>query len=230
MSVSDIPGGPMANRPVHFIWLLDCSYSMQGEKIGQLNYAIREAVPEMRSVAHDNPAAQLLIRALTFSTTAQWLDKDPVPVDDFTWQDVQVDGMTNLGEALEVVSRELRTPPMPQRALKPVLALVSDGVPTDDWRAGLKAVDATPWGKKAVRVAIAIGADADRGVLQEFLGNPELQPLDANSPKQLAAAIRWASTAAVKAASQQVAGASDAMVKQPPYAPPVLDDDDDDVW
>ncbi|MFI2314462.1 tellurium resistance protein [Streptomyces sp. CB00072] len=220
----------MANRPVHFIWLLDCSYSMQGEKIGQLNYAIREAVPEMRSVAQDNPAAQLLLRTLTFSTEARWHHKDPVPVDDFTWQDVQVDGTTNLGEALEVVSRELRTPPMPQRALKPVLALVSDGVPTDDWKSGLRALDATPWGRKAVRVAIAIGADADRGVLQEFLGNPELQPLDANSPKQLAAAIRWASTAAVKAASQPVAGPSDITVKQPPYAPPQLDDDDDDVW
>ncbi|MFJ7328058.1 tellurium resistance protein [Streptomyces cyaneofuscatus] len=220
----------MANRPVHFIWLLDCSYSMQGEKIGQLNYAIREAVPEMRSVAHDNPAAQLLLRTLTFSTEARWHHKDPVPVDDFTWQDVQVDGMTNLGEALEVVSREFQTPPMPQRALKPVLALVSDGVPTDDWKTGLRALDATPWGKKAVRVAIAIGADADRSVLQEFLGNPELQPLDANSPKQLAAAIRWASTAAVKAASQPVASPTDATVKQPPYAPPQLDDDDDDVW
>ncbi len=228
--MSDIPGGPMANRPVHFIWLLDCSYSMQGEKIGQLNYAIREAVPEMRSVAHDNPAAQLLLRTLTFSTEARWHHKDPVPVDDFTWQDVQVDGMTNLGEALEVVSREFQTPPMPQRALKPVLALVSDGVPTDDWKTGLRALDATPWGKKAVRVAIAIGADADRSVLQEFLGNPELQPLDANSPKQLAAAIRWASTAAVKAASQPVASPTDATVKQPPYAPPQLDDDDDDVW
>ncbi|WP_190111119.1 vWA domain-containing protein [Streptomyces cinnamoneus] len=220
----------MANRPVHFIWLLDCSYSMQGEKIARLNYAIREAVPEMRAVAHDNPAAQLLLRTLTFSTTAQWHHKDPVPVDDFTWQDVQVDGMTNLGEALQLVARELQTPPMPQRALKPVLALVSDGVPTDDWKAGLKAVDATPWGRKAVRVAIAIGEDADRGVLQEFLGNPELQPLDANSPKQLAAAIRWASTAAVKAASQPVAGSSDPLAKKPPYAPPVLDDDDDDVW
>ncbi|WP_326707631.1 tellurium resistance protein [Streptomyces cyaneofuscatus] len=220
----------MANRPVHFIWLLDCSYSMQGEKIGQLNYAIREAVPEMRSVAHDNPAAQLLLRTLTFSTEARWHHKDPVPVDDFTWQDVQVDGMTNLGEALEVVSREFQTPPMPQRALKPVLALVSDGVPTDDWKTGLRALDATPWGKKAVRVAIAIGADADRSVIQEFLGNPELQPLDANSPKQLAAAIRWASTAAVKAASQPVASPTDATVKQPPYAPPQLDDDDDDVW
>ncbi|MEU8838157.1 VWA domain-containing protein [Streptomyces roseus] len=220
----------MANRPVHFIWLLDCSYSMQGEKIGQLNYAIREAVPEMRSVAQDNPAAQLLLRTMTFSTTARWHHKDPVPVENFTWQDVQVDGMTNLGEALQLAARELDTPPMPQRALKPVLALVSDGVPTDDWKAGLRAVDATPWGRKAVRVAIAIGADADRTVLQEFLGNPELQPLDANTPKQLAAAIRWASTAAVKAASQMVAGATDPLVKQPPYAPPVLDDDDDDVW
>ncbi len=181
--MSDIPGGPMANRPVHFIWLLDCSYSMQGEKIGQLNYAIREAVPEMRSVAQDNPAAQLLLRTMTFSTTARWHHQDPVPVENFTWQDVQVDGMTNLGEALQLAARELDTPPMPQRALKPVLALVSDGVPTDDWKAGLRAVDATPWGRKAVRVAIAIGADADRTVLQEFLGNPELQPLDANSPK-----------------------------------------------
>ncbi|WP_039942557.1 MULTISPECIES: vWA domain-containing protein [Streptomyces] len=220
----------MANRPVHFIWLLDCSYSMQGEKIARLNYAIREAIPEMRSVAHDNPAAQLLLRTLTFSTTAQWHHKNPVPVDDFTWQDVQVDGMTNLGEALDLVSRELQTPPMPQRALKPVLALVSDGVPTDDWKAGLKAIDATPWGRKAVRVAIAIGEDADRNVLQEFLGNPELRPLDANSPKQLAAAIRWASTAAVKAASQPVAASSDTLSKPLPYAPPVLDDDDDDVW
>lgn len=228
--MSDIPGGPMANRPVHFIWLIDCSYSMQGEKIGQLNYAIREAIPEMLSVAQDNPAAQLLLRTMTFSTTARWHHKDPVPVEQFTWQDVQVDGMTNLGEALQLAARELDTPPMPQRALKPVLALVSDGVPTDDWKAGLRAVDATPWGRKAVRVAIAIGADADRNVLQEFLGNPELQPLDANSPKQLAAAIRWASTAAVKAASQPVAGFGDATtVKQPPYAPPVLDDDDD-VW
>lgn len=229
--MSDIPGGPMANRPVHFIWLLDCSYSMQGEKIGQLNYAIREAVPEMRAVAQDNPAAQLLLRTMTFSTTARWHHQDPVPVEQFTWQDVQVDGMTNLGEALQLAARELDTPPMPQRALKPVLALVSDGVPTDDWKAGLRAVDATPWGRKAVRVAIAIGADADRTVLQEFLGNPELQPLDANSPKQLAAAIRWASTAAVKAASQPVAGSADVTMKQPPYAPPVLDnDDDDDVW
>ncbi|WP_405737212.1 VWA domain-containing protein [Streptomyces sp. NBC_01537] len=226
----------MASRPVHFFWILDTSYSMGvNGKIGELNFAIREALPEMRSVANDNPAAALMVRALTFSTTARWQQPTSTPVEDFHWQDIQPDGTTNLGEALKLVARELEMPPMPERALKPVLALISDGQPTDDWRAGMKAIDATPWGKRAVRVAIAIGEDADRSVLKEFLANPELQPFDANSPKQLAAAIRWASTVAVKAASTPVA-ASDAKTLgagYPPYAPPVVasaDDDDDDVW
>jgi uncharacterized protein YegL len=226
----------MASRPVHFFWILDTSYSMGvNGKIGELNFAIREALPEMRSVANDNPAASLMVRALTFSTTARWQQPTSTPVEDFHWQDIQPDGTTNLGEALKLVARELEMPPMPERALKPVLALISDGQPTDDWRAGMKAIDATPWGKRAVRVAIAIGEDADRSVLKEFLANPELQPFDANSPKQLAAAIRWASTVAVKAASTPVA-ASDAKTLgagYAPYAPPVVasaDDDDDDVW
>ncbi|MET9294192.1 tellurium resistance protein [Streptomyces sp. NPDC003077] len=221
----------MESRPVHFFWLLDCSSSMGlNGKIGALNFAIREAVPEMRAVARDNPAASLVLRAMTFSGTARWLQPASVPVHDFVWQDVRTDGITNLGEALKLVARELEMPPMPSRALKPVIALVSDGQPTDDWRAGLGAVDATPWGKRAVRVAIAIGDDADRDVLREFLADPELEPLDANSPKALAAAIRWASTVAVKAASVPVAGGDTKTLGYGPWAPPVVADDDDDVW
>ncbi|WP_035853653.1 vWA domain-containing protein [Kitasatospora azatica] len=224
----------MATRPVHFFWILDCSYSMDyNGKLGALNYAIREALPEMESVAQDNPSADLLVRVLTFSSTARWLQPNATPIHDFRWQDVKTDGTTNLGEALKLVARELDIPPMPSRALKPVLALVSDGQPTDDWRAGLRAIDATPWGKRAVRVAIAIGEDADRAQLKEFLGNPELEPLDANSPKALAAAIRWASTVAIKAASAPVANADAGTgAGYGPYAPPTVaaDDDDDNVW
>jgi len=47
-TMSALPGGPIASRPLHFIWILDCSGSMQGEKIGQLNFAIREAIPAMQ--------------------------------------------------------------------------------------------------------------------------------------------------------------------------------------
>jgi uncharacterized protein YegL len=231
--MSDMPGGPMATRPVHFFWILDCSYSMDyNGKIGELNFAIQEALPEMKAVADDNPAADLLIRVLAFSSTARWLQPTPTPIADFRWQDVRTDGATNLGEALKLVARELDVPPMPTRALKPVLALVSDGQPTDDWRAGLRAVDATPWGKRAVRVAIAIGEDADRAQLKEFLGNPELEPLSAGSPKALAAAIRWASTVALKAASTPMAQADTVPAAgYGPYAPPLMAADDDDaVW
>lgn len=86
-----------------------------------------------------------------------------------------------------------------------------------------------------MRVSIGIGEDVDRAMLKEFLANPELEPFDANSPKQLAAAIRWASTVAVKAASTPVAAAADAKTLgggYAPYAPPTVTtaDDDDDVW
>jgi uncharacterized protein YegL len=234
--VSDIPGGPMASRPVHFIWLLDCSDSMRiNGKIGELNFAIREAIPEMRKAADENPAASLLVRAITFSELADWHVEQPTAVHDFTWSDVTTSGWTSLGAALKLAATALETPPMPERALRPVLALVSDGQPTDDWRAGLRAIDATPWGKRAVRVAVAIGNDADKAVLKEFLANPEMDPILASNPQQLVRAIRWASTMAVRASSTPMGGGDAAQTtplpKHVPPPPPVAAaDDDDDVW
>jgi Mg-chelatase subunit ChlD len=47
--------------------------------------------------------------------------------------------MTDMGRALELVSDTLKTPPMPERALPPVLVLISDGQPTDAFETGLQA-------------------------------------------------------------------------------------------
>lgn len=230
MSVTfDLPGGSMASRPVHFIWLLDCSGSMGvNGKIAELNFAIREAIPEMQSAARSNPGAGLLVRAVSFASGASWHIDEPTPVDQFTWEDLHTYGGTDMGAAFRLAANALQTPPMPQRALPPVLALVSDGQPTDDWRAGLRAIDDTPWGRRAVRVALAIGDDADKTMLKEFLGNPELEPLTAKNPRQLAAAIRWMSTA-VKAASTPKADGSGPIQAPPPVA---LDkgEDEDPVW
>ena len=52
-----------------------------------------------------------------------------------------------------------------------------------------------PWGKKAVKIAISIGQDADNDVLAEFTGNRELV-LQANNATALTKMIKWASTAA----------------------------------
>src|SRR5688500_5813467 len=106
-----------------------------------------------------------------------------------------------MGKALTLVAGQLKIPPMTDRALPPVLVLISDGQPTDNFTKSLAALMSEPWGKKAVRVAIAIGEDADLAVLQEFIGHPELKPIQANNPEALVNSIKWVSTAVLQSAS-----------------------------
>lgn len=230
------PGGELATRPLHFIWICDCSGSMGDDgKIQALNNAIKEAIPHMQKVADDNPNAELLVRAITFSTGAQWEVSQPTPVSKFTWKDLKAEGVTELGKALSMVADELKIPPMTDRALPPVLVLLTDGQPTDDFGAGLKSLMDKPWGKKAVRIAIAIGNDADQEVLQKFIGHSELKPLQANNPESLVRYIRWVSTAVVGAAAKPptVQGLAPSPMNVPIPAPPDPDkgpSNAEDVW
>jgi uncharacterized protein YegL len=234
------PGGALAHRPLHFLFMADCSGSMEIDgKIQSLNQAIREAIPHMRKVADENPYAQVLVRSIKFSNGAQWHVAQPTPVAEFTWTDLSAGGVTDLGKALRMVAEEMKIPPMPSRALPPVLVLISDGEPTDDWGTGLRALMEQPWGKKAVRIAVAIGKDARLEVLQKFIGHNELKPLQANNPEALVNHIKWASTAVLKSvtdpASQTEQGTTSAgNIILPPLPDPVTAAgavaDATDVW
>lgn len=236
--MSKRPGGELATRPLHFIWIADCSGSMATDgKIQALNTAIREAIPHMQKVADENPNAQVLVRAIKFSNGAQWHISQPTPIEQFQWSDLSAEGVTDMGKALSMVAEQLKIPPMTDRALPPVLVLISDGQPTDDFSKGLKDLMEQPWGKKAVRIAIAIGTDADYDVLQKFIGNVELKPLQANNPEALVRHIRWVSTAVLKSASapaSQAAGATPSTPNVPVPTPvpstPAGPNDPGDVW
>jgi uncharacterized protein YegL len=211
------PGGRLASRPLHFIWILDCSGSMKIDgKIEALNTAIREALPHVRATANQNPEAEVLLRAITFSSGAQWHVAQATPIEEFLWTDLTAEGHTDLGKALTMVAEEMTIPPMPQTALPPALVLISDGQPTDDYGTGLKALMATPWGKRAVRLAIAIGRDASYSTLQRFIGNDEIHPVQADSPEAIVEALRFASTMAIQAASRPV---GDNIQSQPEVKP-----------
>ncbi|MEU1826631.1 protein kinase [Streptomyces abikoensis] len=227
----DLPVDRMDNPPVHFIWMLDCSHSMSmNGKITHLNFAVREAIPEMIVAAEDHSAAaRLVIQALTFNSGARWHIEAPVDIRDLDWKDVDAygsDGARDMGAAFQLVARALHVPPMPQRGRRPVLALVSDGSPTDDWRSGLRELAAAPWGRQAMRVAVAVGEGADLGVLKEFLGDDEREPLRSGlSPQQMAATICWDETVVKPWAWPD----DDARTVYPiPSRLPV--DDGDDVW
>lgn len=211
-----MPGFPnvrLANRPLHFFYLCDCSGSMAAQgKMQSLNQAIRQSLPGMNRVARDNPEARVLVRAVSFADQASWHIPEPTLVEGLEWRDLQAGGCTAMGAALELVAEQLRAPPMEERALPPVLVLISDGQPTDDFEAGLARLMREPWAQKAVRLSIALGHDADLEILQQFIGpapanqsgRSPRRPLQASNATSLAQFIQWASTAVVGAASMPV--------------------------
>ena len=101
----------------------------------------------MQKVADENPNADVLVRAIRFSSGAQWHIAQPVAVSDFKWQDLNADGVTDMGKALSMVAEQLKQ--LTERGLPPVLVLLSDGQPTDNFEAGLKDLMNQPWGRKS---------------------------------------------------------------------------------
>lgn len=216
-------------------------------KIQALNQAIRQSLPGMAAVAQQNPEARVLVRAVSFSDQACWHLAEPTPVQQLQWHDLKADGITAMGAALELVASALQSPPMEERALPPVLVLISDGQPTDDYETNLARLMRLPWAQKAVRLAIAMGHDADLEVLQQFIGPEPIdhgrsprRPLQAGNATTLAEYIQWASTAVVGAASMPASrvampgeipaeglNTSDGNIPLPDLPPTLLDPIDD---
>lgn len=191
----------LVRRQLHVILALDCSGSMRGSKIASLNYAIRAALPELRNLAADNPEVDVRLRAVQFATDVSWHIAEPVPVDSLEWTDLVADGETNMGAALVLIAGNLSQTTLPGRQLPPVLVLASDGYPSDDIEAGLAALLGSYYGERAIRVAIAIGSDADEDILERFIARPPMRPLHARNAQQLAQQIKWATTVPVRSVS-----------------------------
>ena len=205
-----VPGGEIAKRQLHFIWLADCSGSMLGKKIASLNQAVREAIPEIRKALENHPEVQVYMRAIRFSEKAEWhVGPKADLLDRFEWPDLKAGGSTATAQALRLLAIELDVEFMPRRGLPPVVILISDGFCTDpkeEYEGAISALNQMPWGRKAVRIAIAIGDESeyDEIQLRKFLGpsTQEIGILKAHSPEQLVGYIKWASVSASIGATQ----------------------------
>ncbi len=198
-----LDGGLIAPRQLHVILALDCSGSMRGERIASLNYAVRSAIPQLQSVAAENPEVQVLVRVLRFDTVARWHVEEPCPVSELQWEDLEAGGETAMGSALRMISDALHPDRLSGRQLPPVIVLASDGYPTDDIDRALDDFFTHEAVVKATRIAIAIGSSTDLETLERFMDAPEgrMKPLRANNAPDLVKSIKWATTAPVKATS-----------------------------
>lgn len=185
----------IARKTMVLFFLVDTSGSMSGDKIGSLNDAIRETVPDLKDLSSGNPDAAIKIATLQFDTDARWLYPQPVDSEDFVWNDLQVGGLTSLGRALNELNSKLSKTAFLQEAAgsyAPVIILLSDGGPTDDYKKGLDSIRQNNWFKHAIKIAIAIGNDADKNVLSEFTGNNE-SVIEVHNKSALKAIIKFVS-------------------------------------
>jgi uncharacterized protein YegL len=189
-------------------FVIDTSGSMAGSKIGAVNTAIEEVIPAIREVSDDNADAQIKIAALEFSNGARWLTPNgPVPADQFSWNFIEALGVTDMGEAFKELNKKLSTKAFMQEAtgsFAPAIILLSDGDPTDDWEHALNDLKQNNWFKVAVKVAIAVGDDANKDILMAFTGGKgkEAPVIEVHNAAMLKKMIKFVSVRASQVASK----------------------------
>ena len=166
---------PIARRTTTIVFVIDTSGSMSGAKIGTVNQAMREVLPIMDEISQNNADAEIKLAVLEFSSGCEWMYNSALELSDFKWQDREAGGITDMGLAMRELSKKLSKNELLSSAsgsYAPVLIMMTDGSPTDDFEGGLKKLQANNWYKAAIKIAIAIG-DANKENLNKFTGSPE---------------------------------------------------------
>ena len=164
-------------RTMTLFFLIDTSGSMEGNKIGAVNDAVVSVLSILNDISDTNAEAEIKVAAMKFSSGVDWLYDEPKLARDFVWQDAVAGGLTSLGYACQELAAKLsRSGGFMHSAsgsFAPAIILLSDGGPTDDFNSGLKKLKDNNWFKAAIKIAIAIGDDADKDILKQFTGSSE---------------------------------------------------------
>lgn len=176
---------PIARKSLTLFYLIDTSGSMSGDKIAQVNTVMEEVIPEIRDTGGSD--SEIKMAVMTFDDKVAWMYDEPKPVEDITWTRLETGTLTCMGAAFKELNSKLSRNGFMKSAsvsFAPVIFLMSDGWPNDDYKEGLKKLRMNKWFKYALKIAVAIGTEADRQVLAEFTGNQEAV-VEANNGKAL---------------------------------------------
>jgi uncharacterized protein YegL len=199
-------------RPLPVILLADVSGSMGVEgKIDALNEAVAEMVATFAE--EDDTRAEIHLSVIAFGGGGASIHKPLRPARETRWEPMSASGRTPMGEAFELARVMLEDrETVPSRAYRPTLVLVSDGVPTDNWRSPLASLLTSERASKATRFAMGIGTDADRETLTAFLANAEGRVFEAHEAREIKKFFRWV-TMSVAARSRSATPNSVIMVE-----------------
>ena len=176
-------------RALPIFILADTSGSMRGEKINELNLALREMLTALNDV--DDIRGKFQLCVIGFGGDVNVL-QPLADIDGLQLPELNAAGNTPMGEAFDTVREMIEDRNVvSSRAYAPTIVLISDGIPTDCSEEIYHSKEYSKWeplnnlhsaerSSKSQRLALGIGADADFGMLKEFINNPEIPVIKAN--------------------------------------------------
>lgn len=188
----------MRRLPVYL--LLDTSGSMSGDPIEAVKNGVQVLISTLRQDPYALETAYLSV--ITFDTTARQV----VPLTELaTFQTplIAATGTTAMGDALSLLAERIEAEVGKSTAdtkgdWKPLIFMMTDGSPTDDWKRGLDRLRKVRTG---LIVACAAGQSADTTVLKQI--TEVVVQLDTADSNTIKAFFKWVS-ASISTGSQKV--------------------------
>ena len=194
----------VSRKSLVIFFLIDTSGSMRGTKMGELNTVMEELIPEIRRVGEAD--TEVKVAVLTFSTDVKWMYAEPIAIEDFEWVRLAASGVTSMGEAFKELSARMSRNSFlnsPSLSFAPVIFLMTDGYPSDDYKEGLKELATNSWYKFGLKAALGIGNEANDDMLAEFTGSADTV-VHAYSGNQLAQMIKIVAVTASQIGSKSM--------------------------
>lgn len=205
-----------APRPLPVIILADVSGSMgENDKIQALNSAMKEMISTFSK--ESRLRTEIQVGVITFGGAAQIHVPLSAAHSMTGFTELKAEGVTPMGSAFDLAQQLLEDKSrIPSRAYRPVMILLSDGQPTDDWEAPFKALCDSERAQKATRLAMAIGPDADEAMLRDFANDAEAPIFKAHNARDIHRFFRAVTMSVTTRTASQNPDLSTVFVVPPP--------------
>ena len=194
-------------RPLPIFILADTSGSMRGEKIQELNLALREMLNALNNM--DDIRGKFQLSVISFGGEEAKVTQELKDINEVSLSELEANGKTPMGQAFELVKgliedREI----VSSRAYAPTIVLISDGLPTDcseemyknknylEWEP-LKALHEGERSSKSQRLALGIGNDADTEMLKDFVNSEDIPVIKAKDASGITRFFKWVTMSTV---------------------------------
>lgn len=204
------------SRPLPVIILADVSGSMsENGKLDSLKHALKDMIASFKNAASSTLEAEIYVSLITFGNNSTNIALEPQSANEIANDSSKMDaidrmcaiGNTPLGGALTCLVDMLeRRDVYPSRAYRPFIVLASDGLPNDSWQGPLDRLLNNERSKKATRLALAIGSDADERMLKEFVNNEEIPVFRSSNAAEIQKFFKCVTMSAIKSSQSAKPG------------------------